>query len=146
MMDQYRAASSFQRENNEICRIIGRQFIVAEWFLLRLTTTSTERGSTSTRRKTISREEMGLFLSSLLVSTANREDLFPIGRLVSFFFTSLLGELRHDFSSCSSPTPFISSTPSLSNRLPLSFDSSQAHPSASLPHLWSWRGSGGKQA
>lgn len=30
--------TAFQRENNEICRIIGRQFIAAEWFLLRLTT------------------------------------------------------------------------------------------------------------
>ena len=35
------AALEFQRENNEICRIIGRQFIVAEWFLLRLTTAVT---------------------------------------------------------------------------------------------------------
>lgn len=42
-IDQYGARRHrFQRENNEICSIIGRQFIVAEWFLLRLTTAGTE--------------------------------------------------------------------------------------------------------
>lgn len=117
-IDQYEARRHrFQRENNEICSIIGRQFIVAEWFLLRLTTAGTEGALRGTRRKTISREEMGLFfhppfarLSLLLIlvsfSTANREDLFPIGGpIVSFLF--------HLFALENRATPFLLPPPLL---------------------------------
>lgn len=90
----------FQRENNEICSIIGRQFIVAEWFLLRLTTAGTEgayealEGRQSPVRRwafffiPLSRDSASASASwSSPRSTANREDLFPIGGpIVSFLF------------------------------------------------------------
>lgn len=102
-IDQYEARRHrFQRENNEICSIIGRQFIVAEWFLLRLTTAGTEGALRGTRRKTISREEMGLFfhppfarLSLLLIlvsfSTTPIVRIYFLSADLSspFFFTSL---------------------------------------------------------
>lgn len=102
----------FQRENNEICSIIGRQFIVAEWFLLRLTTAGTEGATRHSKEDNLPWGD-GPFFSSPFRATQPQPQpsdprlvLPPIVRIYflsadlssPFFFTSLPRELRRDFS------------------------------------------------
>lgn len=126
-IDQYGARRHrFQRENNEICSIIGRQFIVAEWFLLRLTTAGTEGATKHSKEDNLPWGDGPFFHPPLSLasasasasafwsssrSTANPEDLFPIGGpIVSFFFTSLLSRTATRFLLLvPAPPPFLAS-------------------------------------